>query len=138
MSYDAEDLAAAYLSVRDERDRLAKEYENNDKQLKEQQDVIKSALLELCNSVNADSIKTGAGLVMRQLKERFYPSEWDSFRDFIVTHGLVDLLERRVHQKNFKSYMDDHKGEGLPPGVNVMKEFDIVVRRNRSSTSESE
>jgi hypothetical protein len=32
--------------------------------------------------------------------------------------------------------MAERQGDGLPPGVNVLREFDIVVRKS-SSTSES-
>jgi hypothetical protein len=38
-------------------------------------------------------------------------------------------LERRIHQGNFKEFMSEHANEGLPPGVNVMKELGITVRK---------
>jgi len=41
----------------------------------------------------------------------------------------VELLERRIHQGNFREHMSDIEGEGLPPGVNVMREFGITVRK---------
>ena len=45
----------------------------------------------------------------------------------------VELLERRIHQGNFKEFMSEHQQDGLPPGVNVMREFGIVVRKPASS-----
>jgi len=41
----------------------------------------------------------------------------------------VDCLERRIHQGNFKQFMAEHEQDGLPPGVNVMREYAITVRR---------
>jgi hypothetical protein len=46
-----------------------------------------------------------------------------------MENDAVDLLERRIHQGNFKQFMAEHERDGLPPGVNVMREFGIVVRK---------
>jgi hypothetical protein len=45
-------------------------------------------------------------------------------------------LERRIHQKNFKEFISERAQDGLPPGVNALREYDIVVRK-ASSTSET-
>ena len=41
----------------------------------------------------------------------------------------VELFESRIHQGNFKEFIAERKDDGLPPGVNVMREFGIVVRK---------
>jgi hypothetical protein len=74
--------------------------------------------------------------VIRQIKERYFCTDWDNFKKFVEQEGSIDLLERRIHQRNFKEFMTERAGEGLPPGVNALREFDIVVRK-ASSTSES-
>jgi hypothetical protein len=71
---------------------------------------------------------------MRKLNERFYCSDWDVFRKFVVENSVVELLERRIHQGNFKQFLADHEADGLPPGVNVMREFDVSVRKPTSSS----
>jgi hypothetical protein len=90
------------------------------------------AMLEICNTTKADSIKTQNGTVIRKLTERFYCNDWDNFKDFVLQHKAVELLERRIHQGNFKEFMVEHEQDGLPPGVNVMREYGIVVRKPAS------
>jgi hypothetical protein len=90
-------------------------------------------MLIVCNDTNADSIKTQHGTVIRKLNERFYCNDWDNFRQFVLDNEAVELLERRIHQSNFKEFMSEHQQDGLPPGVNVMREFGIVVRKPASS-----
>jgi len=126
---NAEDLVDAYLAIRNERDRILREYEAADAKLKEDLLKLESALLGVCNAINADSIKTTKGTIMRKLNERFFCEDWDNFRKFVLEHNAVELLERRIHQGNFKQFLADHEGDGLPPGVNVMREYGISVRK---------
>lgn len=128
-----DDLTDAYIALRDERDRIRTEYEAKDGALKEDMVKLEQMMLSWCNDANADSIKTKHGTVMRQLKQRFFCGDWDNFRKFILEQNAVDLLERRIHQGNFKQFMENHEGEGLPPGVNVMREYGITVRRSHSN-----
>ena len=126
---DTEQLVEAYLLIRSERDRLAREYEVADARLKEDMSKLEMVMLDLCNSVNADSIKTKHGTVMRKLNERFFCQDWDNFYRFVLDNEAVQLLERRIHQSNFKQFLSEHDGDGLPPGVNVMREYGVSVRK---------
>lgn len=128
-SVNAEDLVEAFIALRDQREKLLHEYEAADKLLKAEQAQIEQALLEICNSVNADSIKTSRGTVMRKLNERFFCEDWGNFYKFVLDNEAVQLLERRIHQGNFREFMRDHSGDGLPPGVNVMREYGVSVRK---------
>ena len=126
---NTDELVEAYLLIRSQRERLAREYEAEDNALKEDMAKLEAVMLEMCNSVNADSIKTRHGTVMRKLNERFFCQDWENFYKFVLDNEAVQLLERRIHQSNFKEFMKDHDGDGLPPGVNVMREFGISVRK---------
>jgi hypothetical protein len=124
-----EELVKAYLTIRNERDRIESEYKQKDADLKSEMVVLEQAMLAGCNEINADSIKTPQGTVMKQLKERFTCSDRDNFNKFVVEHGAVELFEGRIHQGNFKEFMSGRREDGLPPGVNVMREFAITVRK---------
>jgi hypothetical protein len=126
---NTEELVEAYITLRTERDSLLRQYEEKDSQLKEQMVKLEFALLEICNAVNADSIKTGHGTVMRKLNERFFCQDWDNFYNFVLENQAPHLLERRIHQGNFKEYLGNHQDDGLPPGINVMREYGISVRK---------
>ena len=126
---NTEELVEAFIAIRNQRERLLQEFEAADKALNAESAQIEMALLNVCNSINADSIKTSHGTVMRKLNERFFCQDWDNFYKFVLDNEAVQLLERRIHQGNFKEFMKDHEGDGLPPGVNVMREYGVSVRK---------
>jgi len=136
VNVDLEEIVSAYIAIRNERDRVAKEYEAKDEVLKEQLGQLEQQLLVVCNDVNANSINTPAGTVIKRLNERFFCSDWDNFRKFVKENDAVELLERRIHQGNFKQFMSEHLADGLPPGVNVMREFAITVRKPTNSSNQ--
>jgi hypothetical protein len=122
-------LVEAYLGIRTERERLLRDYELADAKLKEDMSKLEALMLEMCNAVNADSIKTKHGTVMRKLNERFFCQDWDNFYKFVLDNEAVQLLERRIHQNNFKEFLRENVNDGLPPGVNVMREYGVSVRK---------
>lgn len=131
---DAEALVETYLTIRRKRETLKAEYEAQDDALKADIEKLESALLDICNQTNTNGFRTTHGTVTRQVKDRFFCTDWDNFKKFVEAEGSIDLLERRIHQRNFKEFMAERQGEGLPPGVNSLREYDIVVRK-ASSTS---
>jgi hypothetical protein len=127
---NAEDLVKTYLLIRNERDAERVKYESADAELKSQLEVIEKALLDLCNNINTNGLKTTFGTVTRSVKDRFFCTDWDNFKKFLAEVDGFDLLERRIHQRNFKEFVAEHQNDGLPPGVNVLREYDIVVRKS--------
>ena len=124
-----DELVKIYLTIRTEREKLKSTWEVKDGELEQEMKLLEQSMLTVCNDTNASSIRTESGTVIRSLKERFTTNDWDNFKKFVLDNEAIDLLERRIHQGNFKEFMAEHKDEGLPPGVNVMREFTIVVRK---------
>ena len=124
-----EELVKIYLTIRTEREKLKAGWEVKDSELEQEMKLLEQSMLTVCNDTNASSIRTESGTVIRSLKERFTTNDWDNFKKFVLDNEAIDLLERRIHQGYFKEFMAEHKDDGLPPGVNVMREFTIVVRK---------
>ena len=124
-----DELVKIYLTIRTEREKLKSHWEVKDGELEQEMKLLEQSMLTVCNDTNASSIRTESGTVIRALKERFTTNDWDNFKKFVLDNEAIDLLERRIHQGNFKEFMAEHKDDGLPPGVNVMREFTIVVRK---------
>ena len=124
-----DELVKIYLTIRNEREKLKSGWEVKDGELEQEMKLLEQSMLTVCNDTNASSIRTESGTVIRSLKERFTTNDWDNFKKFVLDNEAIDLLERRIHQGNFKEFMAEHKDQGLPPGVNVMREFTIVVRK---------
>jgi hypothetical protein len=127
--FNTEELVGAYIALRNERAQLKEDYEDADNRLKSDMEKLEQSMLEICNEVGADSIKTQFGTVIRRVNERFYCTDWDNFKNYVLENEAVELLERRIHQGNFREHMTQIEGQGLPPGVNVMREFGITVRK---------
>lgn len=132
---NAGQLVETYLTIRRKRETLKAEFDSADRELKDDLEKIEAALLSICNHTNTDGLKTAHGTVSRQVKDRYTCSDWDNFKKFVETEGSIDLLERRIHQTNFKQFMNERAGEGLPPGVNVMREYAITVYKPRASSN---
>jgi len=122
------DIVAAYMKIREQKDILTRQFELEEQELKESMEILKQQLLAMCNSLHADSIKTEHGTVIRQLKERFYSQDWENFHSFIIENKLPYLLEKRVAQGNMKQYLSENENK-IPPGIQVLKEFDISIRK---------
>ena len=124
-----EQLVNTYLTIRNERDMLAKQFDAKDRELKEDLAKLESVMLSRCNEINADSIRTPSGTVVKTWKENYVCGDWDNFKKYIVDNDAIELLQQRIHQSNFKEFIANREGEGLPPGISSMKEFNIVVRK---------
>jgi hypothetical protein len=124
-----EELVKTYLTIRTAREKLEASWKVEDSEFEQEMKMLEQSMLTVCNETNASSIRTGSGTVIRSLKERFTTNDWDNFKKFILENEAVDLLERRIHQGNFKEFIAERRDDGLPPGVNVMREFTIVVRK---------
>jgi hypothetical protein len=134
---NAESLVEDYLTIRREREKLKAHFEEKDAELKTALEQISAALLDICNRDGINGLKTTHGTVTRQVKDRFFCTDWDNFKHFVEAEGSLDLLERRIHQKNFKEFMAGREGKGLPPGVNSLREYDIVVRKASANSETS-
>jgi hypothetical protein len=126
---NVEELVKTYLTIREAREKMQAEWEVADRELKNEMSVIEQSLMVVCNDSNARSIRTNAGTVIRKLNERYTVADGDLFRKFVMENNVPELFEQRIAQMRFKEFIADKKDEGLPPGVNVMREFAIVVRK---------
>lgn len=126
----ADKLAKVYIKMRDHLQSLQREYEEKEADVKAQMEIIEQKLLDICKDTGADSIKTAYGTVMRSTKTRYWPSDWASMYEFIRQHDAYDLLERRVHQTNMKTWLEENPSL-LPQGLNAETRYSVTVRRSK-------
>jgi hypothetical protein len=126
----ADKLAKVYIKMRDHLQALQREYEEKEADVKAQMEIIEQKLLDICKDTGADSIKTAYGTVMRSTKTRYWPSDWASMYEFIRQHDAYDLLERRVHQTNMKTWLEENPSL-LPQGLNAETRYSVTVRRSK-------
>jgi|TARA_R100000152_G_C6749887_1_gene173523 hypothetical protein len=126
----ADALVKTYVNIRSKREELSKEYDTKDSELSAQLDMIKQELLKLCASIDADSIKTGSGTITRTVRTKYMTTDWESVYEFIKEHDAVEILEKRIHQSNLKSLIEENP-DLLPKGMNCIREYAITIRRSR-------
>ena len=122
-------LSSIYLKIRDARSELKAKYEEDDKQLEAQMDVIEAKLLEICKATDADSIKTQAGTVMRRVATRYWTNDWDSMYEFVKENDAYGLFEKRISQTNMKQFLEENPDK-FPKGMLLDSQYKITVRRS--------
>lgn len=124
----ANEMVKTYVKIRTVRDRIKKEADQKIADLNEDLDILSQNLTEFLQGTGATSVKTPHGTAYTTLKSKFWTDNWESMHDFIQEHSALDLLERRLHQTNMKSFLEDNP-EALPPGLNVDSKHSVIVRR---------
>tara|TARA_R110000744_G_scaffold230853_1_gene349020 strand:+ start:490 stop:903 length:414 start_codon:yes stop_codon:yes gene_type:complete len=130
---DNEKLVKTYIVIRNEKNRLQREYDAKDKELSNDLASIEQRLLSSCNEIGVDSMRTEFGTIIKSTKESYICGDWDNFKKFVLDNEAVELLQQRIHQSNFKEFLSDREDEGLPPGISSMREFKITVRKPTKS-----
>ena len=131
-SVDMDKLAAVYIKIRDKRAVAKKEFDERDKGLEEQMQIVADEMLEACKRIGADSIKTPHGTIIRSVKSRYWTNDWDSMYSFIEEQGAFGLLEKRLHQTNMKDFLSENP-DLYPVGLNVENSYTVVVRRSKEN-----
>jgi hypothetical protein len=124
----ADKLASAYIKMRDKRSQLQKEFDEQDKKIEAQMDMVSEELLKLCKTIGADSIKTQAGTVFRSVKTRYETTDWEHMYEFIKAHDIPQILERRISTTNMKQFLEENP-ELMPIGMNINNKYTVTVRR---------
>lgn len=131
MDVSADKLAEVYIKIRDKRAELKERYESEDAELKEQLDLLADKMLDICDTQNADSIKTKTGTIIRKVDTRYWTNDWESFYEFVQENDAFPLLEKRIHQTNMKQFLEENP-DALPMGLQSDSKYSIVVRRSKS------
>lgn len=121
-------LAATFIKIRAKRAELLAAYETEDNQLKEAMDVLEDEMLLKCKEEDADSIKTPYGTIIRSVKTRYWPADWEIFNQYVLDHEALGLLEKRVHQTNMGQWLEEHEKDP-PPGLNIDRKYACSVRK---------
>jgi len=125
-------LSASYILLRTEREQLKMVYEADDAVLNEAMTEIENQMLDVMNSTNATSISTDNATVIRTVRKRYNPSNWEAVYKMIAKHEAFGLLEKRIHNGNMKDFLEQHPDE-YPAGLNVDSRYAVTVRRKSST-----
>lgn len=128
-----DEIVQVYNAIRDARTVKRHAWEAEDELLEADQQKVKAFLLDRLNQNGAKSIATEHGTVYRIEKVKPSAADWSAIQQWIIANDAWDLMERRLKSTFVKQYMDENAGQ-IPPGVNVHREFEVVVRRANNSS----
>lgn len=125
-------IVQAFTAIKDARTAKRRAWEAEDLQLEQDQDKLKTLMLDMLNGLGGTSITTSHGTVYRTEKIRPSAGDWVAVYDWIMEDPeRFELLEKRLKATFVKQFMDDNNG-AIPPGVNVYREYEVAVRRANS------
>lgn len=121
-------LARIHRKMKARIQELTKEYDDAVAQIKAQQNAVDMAIKNTMQELGVKSVKTEHGTIILAESTRYYAQDWDAFKTFVLENEAVDLLEKRVAQRNMAQFLADNPGN-VPPGLNSSSEFTISVRK---------
>ena len=122
-------LAKVYLKIRGKLGEITKVYETEAETLKAKQQEVAMAMKDIMQLTGQKTAKTDHGTIILSTKTRYVAQDWDAMKRFIIDHDAVDLLEKRIAQKNMSDFLAANPGVS-PPGLNTMSEVDVSVRKS--------
>lgn len=121
-------LVRIYRKMRDKLQELDREYTTKMEEIKVQQDEVKNAIKEQMQALGSKSVSTPSGTAILSKKVRYSTQDWDSFKQFMVEHNALDLLEKRIAQTNMAQFLEENPTL-VPPGLNSDAFYDVSVRK---------
>lgn len=119
----------AFRDLRDNITRLNSDVKKVESEAKEHQSIIGNWLLQQSNQLGLKSLKTEYGTAFKQLKIKVSPADWDGFLKWAAAEDAGDAIQKRVNAAFVNKYNEMHDGEN-PPFLNVIKEYEIVIRKS--------
>lgn len=123
-------LARVYIKMRDKLTELTREYEEKEAAIKAQQADVAAAMKDIIQSTGGTGIKTEYGTVSLKTNTRYYTQDWDAMYQFLLEHGALHLLEKRIAQRNMSEFLEANPGV-VPAGLNTMSELTVSVTKPR-------
>ena len=127
----AQTLAKAWRKINNAKRELTKKFDEDLEELNDDQRVIENELLSLCSNIGVVVSKPTLALITRSVKQRFVVNDWFELNKFIMENKALELLQRRVHESNMRSFLEDNPNLH-PAGLDKTSEYVISVRKPQS------
>lgn len=124
---DVNELVEKYISLRDKKAVLKKEYEDKVLSVDTILDKIEVTLLKTFQETGLESVTTKAGTAYTSTRASAKVADKDMFMEFVIEGKNWEFLENRVSKEaveQFKAANDD-----LPPGISWSEIRTVNVRR---------
>lgn len=117
-----------YIMLRDHKSKLDAEHKARVAEIDAQMTNAENFLLNHLNESGLDRVGVSAGTVFAQVKTMPSFENKEATIEYIKQSGNVELLQSRLSSTAVKEFMDANNQQ-LPPGVKIMTERTITIRR---------
>jgi hypothetical protein len=125
---NTEQLVETYVKLRDAKKVADDAHKQKMAKVNEALSKLEGKLLTELNASGAESIRTNAGTAFKSTKTSATVADWDATLQFVLEHGMYNMLEKRVSKQAVEEFKAEHND--LPPGVTWREELTISVRRS--------
>lgn len=129
MAVSVDKLTETYLKIKNKRSEISAQFKLEDDALSAKQDKIKAALLSHCKENNVDSVRTQGGTFFRQVRSKYWTSDWESMYKFVLDNKVPEFFTKSLNQSNIKQFLEENP-ESVPPGLNIDSEYVLSVRKS--------
>ena len=130
-TYSLNEMAGAYLAIKNKISEIQKKADREIKALEKQKNLIATEFEKICEKDGVNSINTNSGTIIRNVRQKYWTSDWLHYCDIIKEHNAFELVEQRIHQGNMKKFLDEHPNIH-PRGLNIESKYSITVRRPKA------
>ncbi len=124
-----------YREAKRIKDDLTRQYKERVKELDKIIDKARAQMLAELNEMGLKSVVLPDGTkVQRVIQVKPHVMDWEAFHAFVLETGALDLLQRRIAQRNTIEWAKEH--DTLPPGVQVEEEYIVRVTAKKESNND--
>lgn len=125
---DIDKKVEQFISLRDARRDLKKNYEDADRGLRVLQETLEGQLSAFMSANKTENLKTAHGTCYTTVRYSASLADADAFMNFVIGNQAYDLLDRRANATAVRDYISEHPGASVP-GCNLSALEHVGVRR---------
>jgi hypothetical protein len=127
MELTVDQVIAAYLKYRNQKEAMESEIKDKVKDLKDKMTKLEAWLKTKADADGVTSFKTAHGTAFVTTNDYANVADWDAVLSFIKENDAFDMLEKRVSKNAVRGLIE--KNGAVPSGVNYGTRIDVNVRK---------
>lgn len=121
-------LATIYMRIRDKKREITTKCEEEVAELDRKLDTVLAVIKDRMLQDNCQSMKLTKGTAYITRKTKYYATDWDAFKKWMVENDALDMLEKRVAQGNIGKWFEQYPDKP-PIGIHADPEITVVIRK---------
>lgn len=133
-AFDADAVTERWLKCKSAISNLTADCKRRVKIIEAEQARLEGLMREFLDAHKMNSAPCKSGTFFKTMSVKPAATDWTVLYEWIKKHDAFHFLHKRISSEAVKDYMEEHKDDtegGLPPGLSVIKDYDIIVRTGK-------